>query len=107
MTRKLTRVWTPVSLSGGHRAQTCVDHPNRTSISVFQNGAWVDTGLCATDMARVERMDRMVARAAARHPNDRRRCARCGSTFRPDQERAETAAGIIHASCLNEGEELA
>jgi hypothetical protein len=35
------------------------------------------------------------------------RCERCGESFRANDERAETAAGIIHASCRMAGEELA
>jgi hypothetical protein len=37
----------------------------------------------------------------------RRRCAACEEWLREDDERAETARGIIHQACMLEGETIA
>lgn len=58
----------PHRFRGGEEAGRCVDHPSRWSVQFHRDtdGAWVDTGICASDLRGVIRAIRNANRAAAR-----------------------------------------
>lgn len=95
LTGAAPRVWTPRSTNGGQHAGACAEHPGRRSVWKRQGGTWIDTGLCQTDVNRIERADRAIARVAA--ANDRQR-AREARIARVRAERADITRIIRDAA---------
>ena len=61
-------------------------------------------------MKRMSTYHKLAQKRLPKEPSYPTHCARCGERFSPadiDHDLAEVADGIIHASCMRPGEEIA
>lgn len=58
--------WKPRPLRGGSKPNICDDHGRPSVWLRTPDHRWLDTGLCATDLNRLERGFRLMAKANAK-----------------------------------------